>query len=382
MNTLFITRVFPDNLNSGDLIYTRSLLNHFLELSDNVTVLCSPGNDGEYFEDKLIIHSDLEYQTGILRELFSPLPVLPSRLNTSSNIATLKTVLKNNPDIIVIDHLFSLWALNTIINYDFKNGRPKIIYSTHNYESGIRAIESNVKSVRGIFSYIDKIKIDRLEKKASRFVSLLTAIVKNDLDQYSKIFPKGLVINPLYFKDIPPYKKREALTPKEVLILGSFHWSTKRRNLINFLKSYRKYGSSEILLKVIGNSPESFQVQILRDFPFVQFLRNVDDLRPHLKSARIGLLIDEVGGGFKLKLLDYAINSIPIFALNSAVNGSDFESSDVSFVFDKYSELILSMNEEVDNFDNINRASKNAYSTAVASYLVPNPSKLINGLSD
>jgi hypothetical protein len=53
----------------------------------------------------------------------------------------------------------------------------------------------------------------------------------------------------------------------------------------------------------------------------VRFTGAVDDVAPFLRAARLGIVAEDIGGGFKLKTLDYVFNRLPIVALRGSVAG-------------------------------------------------------------
>ena len=50
-----------------------------------------------------------------------------------------------------------------------------------------------------------------------------------------------------------------------------------------------------------------------------QFTGTVPDVEPYMDEARIAIVPERNGGGFKLKVLEYVFNRIPVFALTRLV---------------------------------------------------------------
>src|SRR5690606_36241863 len=48
----------------------------------------------------------------------------------------------------------------------------------------------------------------------------------------------------------------------------------------------------------------------------------VDSIAPHLDQARMAVVAERLGGGFKLKVLDYVFNRPPVAALDGSVAGT------------------------------------------------------------
>jgi hypothetical protein len=99
-------------------------------------------------------------------------------------------------------------------------------------------------------------------------------------------------------------------TPRRAPILGSPTWLVKQTNLIEFTAAadqllYKR----EIELWVVGKVPDHLSNN---HFLATRFLGFVAHLVPIFRSARIGIVAERTGGGFKLKTVDYSFNRVPI----------------------------------------------------------------------
>jgi hypothetical protein len=70
---------------------------------------------------------------------------------------------------------------------------------------------------------------------------------------------------------------------------------------------------------VVGNVPDHLTAK--NHFQTTRFLGFVDNLEPIFRSVRIGLVAERTGGGFKLKVLDYIFNRVPIAAIRGSIAG-------------------------------------------------------------
>lgn len=66
---------------------------------------------------------------------------------------------------------------------------------------------------------------------------------------------------------------------------------------------------------------ESLRRHIAATWPEVRIEGFVTDLGALIHSARMGLVVDTVGGGFKLRLLTHVFERLPIVGLGSAITG-------------------------------------------------------------
>jgi glycosyltransferase involved in cell wall biosynthesis len=104
--------------------------------------------------------------------------------------------------------------------------------------------------------------------------------------------------------------------------VGSFDWHVKQENLRRFLIAADPIlDSAGVELVVGGRVPESLISEFDGRVKATTFLGWVDDLGSVLRECRIGVISEPLGGGFKMKSLDYVFNSVPIAALSGAAAG-------------------------------------------------------------
>src|SRR5262249_22284824 len=110
--------------------------------------------------------------------------------------------------------------------------------------------------------------------------------------------------------------------PRRVIIVGSFTWIAKQMNLERLLETaadaFPRHG---LELHVVGHVPEPLVSCLRARFPWAVFRGFVADLNREFQEARLALVPEETGGGFKLKTLDYIFGRVPVAAIASALNG-------------------------------------------------------------
>jgi glycosyltransferase involved in cell wall biosynthesis len=107
-----------------------------------------------------------------------------------------------------------------------------------------------------------------------------------------------------------------------VVILGSFDWHVKQENLRRFVSAAdQRLGDAGIELVVGGRVPGDVQQEIERQVTATRFVGWLDDIAGFMASARIGVVSEPLGGGFKLKALDYVFHDVPVAALYSSATG-------------------------------------------------------------
>jgi glycosyltransferase involved in cell wall biosynthesis len=93
-------------------------------------------------------------------------------------------------------------------------------------------------------------------------------------------------------------------------------------NLEHFLEAANtSFVQNRIELHVVGHVPDALKARLRGRFSWAVFRGFVDDLNSEFQSARLALVPEETGGGFKLKTLDYIFGRVPVAAVESALNG-------------------------------------------------------------
>src|SRR5258708_34880358 len=72
-------------------------------------------------------------------------------------------------------------------------------------------------------------------------------------------------------------------------------------------------------LQAVGSAEESFLEQLRHRTVATRFTGTVPDIEPYLDDARIAIVPERNGGGFKLTVLEYGFNRVPVFALTGSV---------------------------------------------------------------
>src|SRR5262249_34827114 len=116
---------------------------------------------------------------------------------------------------------------------------------------------------------------------------------------------RRLVLKPGYAGTSSSRPRIGADVPRNVVMVGSYHWIAKQENLRRFVAAAAGiFLKHEITLHIIGSMPPALARE-LGVHSNVVLHGFVDDIQPHFANARIAVVPEEIGGGFKLKLLDY-----------------------------------------------------------------------------
>ncbi len=381
MRCLWLTRKFPRPVNSGELIYSDGLIRSFAGAGVDVTVIAHdndelPVGDGSAcseFEDRQGVRWRLGTPKlpGRLASLFTRLPSDAFRLKNGGPAEILARALATERwDAVIIDHAAIGWAMS-VIDQQFPTGaekdRPLVIYVSHSHEAKVRqeiASESPGGFPRKQILKWDAGKYARLENELCARADLVTAITHSEVEAYRSNFPdqEYLCLTPGYRGNVVINNEITIDTPRRIVMTGSFEWIAKRMNLQSFLaKAALPLAVSQIELQIVGKADPAFCAEMNERFPSVSFVGRVPDVTPYLKNARMGLIVEELGGGFKLKALDYIFHRLPLAGLNRAVDGLPLSSPGDILLEEEIRPLMHAVSATIDDFPVLNQMQRESY---------------------
>lgn len=112
---------------------------------------------------------------------------------------------------------------------------------------------------------------------------------------------------------------------------------------------------------MVGKASPAYAAEIERRFDSVRFHANVPEVAPYLQQARLGLIAETIGGGFKLKTLDYVFQQVPIAALETALAGIELRPGRDAIIEATLPALVASMVRAIDDFPFLNTAASRAF---------------------
>jgi polysaccharide biosynthesis protein PslH len=171
---------------------------------------------------------------------------------------------------------------------------------------------------------------------------------------------KIVLLTPGYAGRHVACRKIDDSTPHRALLLSSAIWLAKQMNLIEFLAAADElFHQRQIELWVVGNVPDHLQAQ--NHFRATRFLGFVEDLEPIFRSVRIGIVAEQIGGGFKLKTLDYIFNQVPIAAMKGGITGLPLTPGLHYLSFESRWELAKGVVAVIDDIERLNSLQQAAY---------------------
>src|SRR5690606_4592600 len=151
----------------------------------------------------------------------------------------------------------------------------------------------------------------RMEQRLLQAARLVTAVTPEDAAVFNEegeareifvLSPGRWAPGPATGEAAPELSQR----PRRVILSGSCEWVVKQHNMKRFLATALPVlQPAGIAVTVVGKMPEAFARELQTAFPAAEIHANVPDPSPFLDSARVGVIPEEAGGGFKLKALEY-----------------------------------------------------------------------------
>lgn len=233
-----------------------------------------------------------------------------------------KAMQARKPDLLVLDSYAAGWVLDEI-----GADAPPLCYVAHNWEEQITrdiAREFHGSFPKRAFLQLNAARTRRLERRLVSRAGLIVALTGSDRDNLLRAAPArpAVLIPPGFVGASRAGRVIDAAVPRRVVMLGSVQWIAKQMNLAAFLRvADPAFSKAGITLDIVGDVAEEFRREWSPKVRATRFLGFADDINAVLDQTRLGLLIDAVGGGFKLKVLSYLQTRTPVAALTGSFEG-------------------------------------------------------------
>jgi polysaccharide biosynthesis protein PslH len=368
MRCLWISRNIPFPLNEGARVYSANLaqslaqsgaLVRFLGFGDANTVPKSA--------------SAVEWlpvpgkRRGRILATFSSWPIAAAIDATEAYGALLEEQLREQWDAVVLDTYATGWALDRCVAYRNANRAAVLVHVSSNHEEMLwraMAREAHGSDLRRWMLRRNARKVGALERRIVQSVDLLTTITAEDRRSLGAVAGqvRVLTLTPGFNGWVAGARRIVAATPRRVIILGSFHWIVKQENIANFVRIadpiFKERG---IELDVVGEMPPSLLVDLRARCLATRFHGFMADVAPLLSSSRIAIVHESIGGGFKLKFLDYIFARVPVAAVSQAVAGLSDELQRAMLTNSSQAGLIDDIVLHIDRIDQLNQMQERAF---------------------
>ena len=373
MRCLWLTLADPDPPHNGQYLYSGGLIHSFSGADVEVEVLglARPGSSHSDGQREGSVSWHLAPHTPISKwaSLYSTYPNIANRARTRAMRDKLGGLLKMGGwDAVIFDGMWTGWALSEVLaHYPDRRMRPVLVYISHNHEESLRrqVAENQSDWLRQAIMRLDTMKVARLERLMVEAADLVSAITPEDAALYAMQWPDKpiIILTPGYHGPVEPSAPMTEAKPRRAVYAGSFDWIAKRMNLEEFLSiADALFAANGIELQVVGSGEEAFFQQMRRRVVATTFTGQVDNVESYLAEARVAIVAERNGGGFKLKVLDYVFNHLPIFALDGAVAGVPLNPVEGSIrLFPSHEDLALGVIGAIDRMDLLNQIQDTAF---------------------
>jgi polysaccharide biosynthesis protein PslH len=358
---IWITRLVPyPPFQGGDAIYSARLIESLAAEGVEVTVLCHDQGGGPPPEIPGVRWVVVPMRDR--RRIFSLAsrdPALVFRFSTPNLTSALEGLLSETTwDAVLVDNIA---VAGTVRRWFADRRRPRpamLVHVSHNHEETIRRQLADLtpwRSPKRFALRLDAQKSASVERRLVKMSDLVTTNTTVDTDLFRERTPEQryLVLTPAYDRSRVEQRSINAQTPRRVVVLGSYGWVAKQLNLWRFLKAAAKpLARAGIGIDVVGWAPDDVVAKFREAFPTVAVSGSVETVSPYLTDARIGIVAEEIGGGFKHKVLDYVFNRVPVAALAGSVAGVPLEPG-VSML--EYADMTSLVDGIIDTIDDVER---------------------------
>ncbi len=360
---LWLSVTHPGRRHAGNQVYSGGLLDALGTAGQPVTLLTQ--NDGPAISGTTVEVVPLPRLRHRVLGIGSQWPASVWQLAHPGITTRLQTLLYTQTwRALVIDQAACGWAVENA-------GRLAcpLIYIAHNQEGAVRTqvAEGEASPLKRMIMRRDAAKYAHLEGELIRRAHLITAITAADAEAFARAPGSGRVLElkPGYSGPRVTTRTLTGDTPRRVVLVGRFEWVAKQQNLRRWaVEAIPVLARQGIETEVIGTVPEALRRQLQR--PGLQFAGPVADLAPHLANARFGLVAEDVGGGFKLKTLDYIFHRLPVAALADNLEGQPAGVIDNALIAETPAGLASGITAAIDDLEWLNRMQQNAFNEASA----------------
>lgn len=371
---LYLTKVYPyPPAMAGDAVYSRGLI-EALSAHVPLHVICADNGGANNTHPNIQWEITEAPRTGRAGSVLSSWPLIAWKGATPSYCAAVKRALSQDWDVIVLDNLGLAHALREAIRYREAHAGTKLVYISHEYEYPIRAAKYdsyNMRLPKKMMASLDLRKVNDAERAFLRECDVVTVINPADLEPFRKIVPerKYVVLLPGYDGPMVEERKITVETPRRVLVLGGRRSEQKQQILRDWMAAaYKTFEAAGIEMVVAGDMDDSLREELRTSYPKSQILGFVEDLEALFASARVGVIADTTGGGFKLRLLTQVFQRLPIVGLAEAIDGLPTTEGTGYLSAANLEQLVTLMCNVIDDTDRLNELHRAAFDACAAHF--------------
>jgi glycosyltransferase involved in cell wall biosynthesis len=376
-----LAREIPLPLSSGENIYTARLAQALVAAGASVTFMGLATSAGSSLPAAEAFESRIEWSivpgrpNPTVLALASPLPLAAARCATRDYAQHLEAMLRERDfDGVILSHYPMAWAIGHIPRSERNGARSLIAYISHNFETKLAAdIARNFRGdlFRKAALHANAWKTAKAELSLARGADIIAAHTAEDAENLARLSPFSakLVLPPGYNGPRAPERRIVQATPRRVAVVGNYHWMPKQMNLSAFLEVADPIlQNAGVGIDVVGAVPDAFRKVWEAKVQATRFYGFVDNLGKFLAVRRMGLVVEETGGGFKNKALDYIFNRVPIAAIRGSMVGLSLTQGLDYLCFESMRELAQGVAAVIDDIERLNYMQQAAYEKCDADF--------------
>jgi len=326
MNILFLTPYLPFPLNNGGNIRTFNLIKNVSKYH-NVSLLSLVQQDESEYISEIKKYCDvypLQYKRNRiewLKSFFSRYPYITMLKHYSSeNEKQIHTIIKNGHF-----HLLQVESIHMSAYVQNITWIPKVL-DAHNIESDILCrICKSTLSIKSIIYCIDYLKNKKFEQNAIRSFDACLSVSENDNKRLRKKGAKRLMTLPncVDLNYYYPIKRNDF--SYNITFTGFMNWYPNVDAVRTFYReAFEKLKKQypDIKFYIVGKNPR-LVIEELQKKEGIIVTGEVPDVRPFISNSDICIVPLRIGGGTRLKILEYFAMEKPIISTSIGAEGID-----------------------------------------------------------
>jgi glycosyltransferase involved in cell wall biosynthesis len=268
-------------------------------------------------------------------------------------------------DAVVLDHVQSGWALDLLAHR--LDPATVLVHSSQNDERGVRtriAGATSANPAARLVLELDARKVGALEDRILGRADIVAAITDDDATAFRARRPglRTAVLPPGYDGARVAHREITAATPRRAVIAGSLQWRVKQFDLLALLRvADARFADAGAEIVVAGSASPEFEVEVLTSTRATKMLGRVDSFAGAFADARLALLSEPNGGGFKLKTLDYVFHRVPLLVQAGSVSGLPLRNGSGFLEYPSIEALVDGALAVIDDLPALNRLQENAF---------------------
>jgi polysaccharide biosynthesis protein PslH len=318
LKVLFFSQRFPYPMDTGGKIRTGKLLEKLKDVFD-ITLISNmeSSKDDPYLDRMQVLCSSfhpvpwkeakkysVRFYLKLLAAMFSRYPftvINDYSKDLETNIR--KVANEQRFDLLVCDFLQPTLNVRNITNY------PSLLFQ-HNVESMIarRHFESAKDPLSRLFWWVQWRRMQRYEKETCGKFNGVVAVSEHDKDLLEREFGAKNVFTIPTGVDVEFFSPTEDTVEKNSLVFtGSMDWLPNEDAILFFAREILgkiKLQVPGVRLTVVGRNPSRGLVNELKQYPEIEVVGWVEDVRPFISKHTLYIIPLRVGGGTRIKVYE------------------------------------------------------------------------------